>query len=119
MREYLELGSTPSDENCAQIGDSDYLAKVSEECKKYIFLLEKCFPDLPEEVCFRRKSFPHDFGDYFEVVVCYNSNSDKQESAAYFVENNLPETWVDDKVRTFSYNEEIELDDSIELEDLC
>lgn len=98
MKEYLELGATPCNEDCAQVGSDNYFEESSKESKRYIDLLEKKFGEhRPLSCSFRKKSFPHDFGSYYEVVVYFDSNDDESVKFAYHVENNLPETWSDDK----------------------
>lgn len=98
MREYIELGSAPCEEDCAQFGSENYFEKSNEESKRYISLLEKKFGKFrPLNCSFRKKSFPHDFGDYYEVVVTYDPNDEDSINFAYHVENNLPITWDDDK----------------------
>lgn len=98
MTDYIELGSAPCEEDCAQVGSENYYEKVVEESKRYISLLEKKFGKYrPLNCSFRKKSFPHDFGTYYEVVVTYNSNDEDSVKFAYHVENNLPTTWGDDR----------------------
>lgn len=94
--EYIELGSVPGDEDCAQINSENYEKDCKEECKRYITLLTKKFPEFASKrVEFRRRSFSHDFGVYYEVVVSFDENDEDAAEFAYFVENNLPATWND------------------------
>lgn len=105
MREYIELGSAPAEEDCAQVGSDNYYEKAKEESKKYISLLEKKFGKYkPLNCSFKRKSFPHDFGDYYEVVVTYDSDDEESMNFAYHVESNLPTTWFDDREVPFKNN---------------
>ncbi len=89
MTDYLTLGPTPAGENCVQVGNDNYQTLAREECKKYIALLRKKWP----EANFRIKSFPHDFGSYMEVVVMYDTENEKETDQAFDIENNLPESW--------------------------
>jgi len=95
MRDYIELGPTPAGESCAQVGADDYHEKAREECQRYKELLEATFPDPPQGSRFAIKSFPHDFGSYYEVVVWFDDDNEKSVDFAYKVERNLPETWED------------------------
>lgn len=93
-RDYIELGSTPCSEKCAQVGELDYNARAHIECKAYVHQLERIFP-IPDGVdaAFRVKMFPHDFGSYHEVVVYFGTQDEKAIEYAFHVENNLPEYW--------------------------
>ena len=35
MRDYLTIGSTPPDEDCAQVGSDDYLKRAFSEISRY------------------------------------------------------------------------------------
>jgi hypothetical protein len=74
-RDFLTLGSTPWNEDCAGVGQPDYEARSIAECKRYKTLLEELFP-VPDGVygCFGIKSFQHDFGTYREVVAYFDAD---------------------------------------------
>lgn len=95
MREYITLGATPCEEECAQVGDPDYDDKSFVESYRYIALLRKLFGDPPcgPRYNFGVKGFPHDFGTYHEVVVWYDTELQETVDFAFRVENNLPATW--------------------------
>jgi hypothetical protein len=57
-RDFIELGSAPYEENCAQVGSSNYSSKVHEEGERYIKLLRKRFGKEPEHARLALKSFP-------------------------------------------------------------
>lgn len=97
MRDWLELGTTPVNEDCVQVtSKKPYLDEMRAECRKYIELLRTRFPNFP--VQFSIKSSPHDFGEYLDVVVYFNDAKEEEVNAAYFIESNLPETWADKNV---------------------
>ncbi len=94
MRDYLTLGGTPYDEECAQVGDANYYERMKVETKAYIAQLYRMFPGAAEADCsFRCRGFSHDFGTYHEVVVTYNSDDDASAEFAYNVENKIPGKW--------------------------
>jgi hypothetical protein len=100
MLEVMELACSPLIEDCVQVSSTEvYLPKMKEELKKFQTMLEKRFP-IPEGVHARFfiKWQPHDFGRYGEVAIEYNETG---EDFAFFVENNLPETWDDTNVLEF------------------
>ena len=92
MRECIELGSTPIEEDCAQIGSNDYSLRARKECKAYINQLKRMFPEYAD-IEYRIKSNPHDFGTYYEVVVCYDTNDKVSIEQAFDIEDKLPEYW--------------------------
>ena len=92
--DFIELGSTPCSENCAQVGQSDYTRHARIECQVYKHQLERQFPVPDGTDCYYRvKSFSHDFGAYSEVIIYFNTSQDIATEFAFHVENNLPETW--------------------------
>lgn len=98
MIDFMEIGSSPYEEDCAQVGEYNYSRKAYEECKRFVELLEKKFPGRPEGATFVIRSHPHDFGTYREVSVRYDCNSEEESYFAAFVESNTPATWDDDEV---------------------
>ena len=105
-RDFIELGSAPVDEDCIQVEDSgSYMGAMVEECQRYKEMLQRIFPDYEDYNCtFSIKSFDHDFGAYYEVVIWYYEPDEDQSDGidfALFVESNLPDTWEDIKVRTY------------------
>lgn len=99
MTDYLEIGTAPADENCVQVGEPDYANRALQECQRFVALLEKKFPVYCAEKYetinprFVVKKFPHDFGNYFQV--CIEWDDKDGEDFAFWVEENLPETWED------------------------
>ena len=62
MIDTLEIGPSPSDENCVQIGADDYSFLASAECTRFIALIrEVCGPE-PEGAQLIIKHHRHDFG---------------------------------------------------------
>jgi hypothetical protein len=98
MRDYVSLSSVPADEDCAQVGSPDYPERMKAESKRYIELLNKRFINPPEGSYFSRKSFPHDFGTYHEIVVYFDDENKDEIDFAFFVEANLPAKWSDTEV---------------------
>jgi hypothetical protein len=95
MKDYLTLGPVPSGEDCAQIGDDDYHRKSREEGARFISLLRQvCGPEPPgARLCL--KSFPHDFGTYYEVCCTYEDTNEPAIDYAFHVEAHTPESWDD------------------------
>lgn len=95
MIDYLNIGPTPAEEECAQVGiDPNYDSASQRECAVYRRMLERLFP-IPEGCCayFAIQSFPHDFGFYREVCVQYNPENADECEFAYRVEAQSPAQW--------------------------
>lgn len=95
----LELGPTPADEDCAQVGTSDYYELTKIEVKAYIHQLQRMFPNMPQGVYLRVQSNPHDFGTYHEVAVKYPEDNEEAGTFAFNMENNLPQNWDEEAKR--------------------
>ena len=93
MQDYLEIGSSPCDEECAGVGKPEYMEKAREECRRYINQLRAQFGVEPEGARLRIKSNPHDFGEYLEVVCYYNSDLPDSEEYAFKCEGEAWPTW--------------------------
>jgi hypothetical protein len=105
MKDYIELGSTPTDEQCAQLGKSDdYDLRAAQECAAYINqlwrILELQFAltrdSNPYQFSLVRKSNRHDFGTYYEVAVRYDDNDKHAVEVAFWLDGNTPNKWDDE-----------------------
>jgi hypothetical protein len=68
--QYLDIGAAPCEEECAQVGRTDYPERSRRECQVFQRMLECCYP-APDRDWLKVKSFAHDFGSYREVCVYY------------------------------------------------
>lgn len=98
MIEYMEIGPTPCEEDCAQLGTSDYRKISNIEMTAYINQLCREFATRLDYVDFGKKWFNHDFGSYGEVVVYYNTEDEESTKAAFFIESHLPMRWDDEAI---------------------
>lgn len=103
--DYVYLGSAPTHEDCAQVGDEDYAEKVREELFRYRQLLEHKFGTPPSGAAFRQKKESHDFGSYYEMAVAFDPNDAEALAFALFVEDNAPLNWSDTEKVTFNFEE--------------
>jgi hypothetical protein len=100
--EYIELGITPYAEECAQVGADNYCDRVRAEGRAYINQLKrmifqsKKIDELPFGIRLALKSFAHDFGLYYEVIVKYDESNGDAIDFAFEIENNLPANWDDE-----------------------
>ena len=101
MRDYLSLGTTPWEEDCAQVGEENYIEKARKECARFIEGLEHYFGGPPYGVTFKATANPHDFGTYYDVVVWYDINDEEAVKYAFDVEGNIPRTWEELENETY------------------
>lgn len=93
--DYVELSCSPIEEDCAQVGSDDYHARARKECQVFKDQLARQFHPLPDGVRLGIKSFPHDFGNYYEVVAYYVEDNEEATDFAWSMQDNLPEKWDD------------------------
>lgn len=99
-REYITLGATPAEEDCAQVGRDDYRKRSRWEMKAYIEQLKRMFPDMPESCTLQSKGFQHDYGTYHEVCIFYDPEIEESVDYALTLEGSLPAEW-DEEARVF------------------
>jgi hypothetical protein len=91
MRDFVDIGGTPHDEECAQIGDSfphgQELNKL--ECRAYILALRRHYGPEPDGASLVIKANPHDFGTWREVRCTFERENEAAREYAYKVENGL------------------------------
>ena len=100
MRDYITIGSTPCDEECAQVGAEGYMERVNKECRVYIrqlwrqLLVKGITPhNAPETFNLVVKGNAHDFGTYFEVAIRYDDSNQEAMELALDLENLVPTNW--------------------------
>lgn len=97
MKEYIEIGSAPCNEECVSVNpDVDYLPAMRQECLRFMDLIRKKLGPEPEGAHLSVKSNPHDFGTYLEVVCYYDDQDEEASRYAYGCESEAPKTWDDD-----------------------
>ena len=93
MRDYIEIGPTPPEEDCAQVGTENYHKDSRKECERYIEAIRKKLGNEPALARLAIKVFPHDFGSYREVVCYYDDMDETAMKYAFDCESNGPMTW--------------------------
>ena len=96
-RDYMEIGSSPCDEPCAQVGEENYMERSREECKRFIELIRKKLGEEPPGAHLAVKSNPHDFGSYLDVVCHFEDSDEDATNYALLCESEAPRTWQDDQ----------------------
>jgi len=98
MRDYINIGSAPANESCAQVGDINYPEQSRKECQALISQLRRELGEEPEGAQLSVKSFQHDFGSYHEVVCYYDDQNEETVNYAFKCESELPYSW-DEKAK--------------------
>lgn len=93
MRDYIELGTTLPEEDCAQVGSSNYWEKATAEAKRFISGIRNYFGEEPMGSMLKIKNFPHDFGTYREVIVYFDEDIPESVEYAFKLEGEMPATW--------------------------
>ncbi len=93
MRDYIDIGASPANERCAQVGEEGYAQQARAECNRFIELIRKTLGEEPGSAHLTIKSNPHGFGTYFSTV-CYYDDTD-EEAARYAArcEDEAPTRW--------------------------
>ena len=106
MKQFVELGNCPYNEEGVQVSKEEYLEEMSKESLKYIALLRKKFFQAIKYNCkFSIKSFQGYFGNYQEVVINYDTEDHNAIRYAFFVDNHLPAKWNNDGEVVFDEKE--------------
>ena len=85
MMEYLNIGATPSGEDCAQVGRPDYGQKAKAECARFVEQIRRHYPE-PDRGYLKVKGFSHDFGTYYEVCAYYDPEDEEASAWAFQIE---------------------------------
>lgn len=102
MRDFVTIGSSPVDEACAQVGQDNYSELVRRECRAFVNQLRRQFGPEPEGARIAIKSFPHDFGNYLEVVCWYEDEASAEY--AYKLESESPAQWDEEAKKELAIN---------------
>ena len=105
MREFIDLGSAPAMEACAQVGSEDYWPCAQRECRAYISLLRRALGAEPEGAELRVKSNPHDFGTYLSVVCYYDPTIHAALQYAFRCEAQGPSEWDEQALEELAQKE--------------
>ena len=94
MKDWIDLGSAPREEQCAQVGTPDYRELAHRECRAYISQLRRLFGEEPEGARLEIRANPHDFDTYYSVV-CGTTPQRRRPEYAFRCEAESPAEWDD------------------------
>jgi hypothetical protein len=92
-RDYITIGSTPPNEDCAQVGAPDYHERMRKETRAYIAQLRRELGEEPPGAHLCVKGFPHDFETYHEVCCSYDTEDEEAADYAFRCESDGPAEW--------------------------
>ena len=99
MTDFLNIGPSPANEECVQVGVPNYRDKAKREMSHFIFAIrEKCGEE-PEGAQLVIKWFPHDSGTYGEVCCKFDPEIEEAVEYAYKVESEAPTRWDQTEVK--------------------
>jgi hypothetical protein len=93
MSDLVDVGSSPTEESCAQVGSPGYYEKARRECRAYIQQLRREFGAEPEGARLAVKANAHDFGTYLSVVCHYDPLKPTSIYYAFRCESESPVEW--------------------------
>jgi len=96
--EILNIGTSPYGEDCVNVGSNQYAARARKECWVFKNQLVRVHGEPPTGCTLVVKSFPHDFGTYYELCARYDSEDEIATDYAYKLEGEVPEYW-DEKAK--------------------
>ena len=76
MKDTFEIGSTPNDETCQQVGPNYDSIKARAECRAYINQLKRVYGNEPIGCNLKITEHMHDAGLYHEVTVVFTDETD-------------------------------------------
>lgn len=105
----IDLGTTvPTNEKGAQLGNSNYNQRSSDEADVYIEQLKELFGEPPGSSSFDTSYHNHEFGTYKTIVYRYSDESEIQVEYAEQIEEDTPYEWTElskRKLKELGYNE--------------
>lgn len=93
-RDYIDIGPTPADEPCEQLGPNYDESKAKAECRRFIEVIRKALGPEPEGARLSIKANAHDFGTYHEVVCYFDTDNEKAAEYAFKCESDAPSRWL-------------------------
>ena len=90
IRDYIEVGATPCDEDCEQLGPGYDPAKARAECKAFIGQIRRELGLEPDGARLTVRSNPHDFGTYIEVACVFDDENEAASDYAFKCESTSP-----------------------------
>lgn len=99
MKEYIEIGPTPYEEKCAQVGEDYFIKRAGIEMDIFIEQLYRTFTEATDKrISFVKKWYNHDFGQYGEVCIKFDPDDEEASDYAYYIDKNSIPNWDEDSL---------------------
>lgn len=86
MRDYLSIGTVPHEEDCTQNEPTgQYATAQRREARLFADQIRRHYPE-PDDGYMTVKSFPHEFGSYYEACAIFDDENEAACNWAYTVE---------------------------------
>lgn len=85
MRDYLEIDTVPTDEDCAQVGAPDYYERARREARAFVGQILRHYPE-PIRGAITIKRNAHDFGEYLSIKISFDDDDEESCKWAYAIE---------------------------------
>jgi hypothetical protein len=99
MRDTYDIGCSPHNVSCAQVGTDHYQDFGKKECKAFMEQLKRIYGEPPAGAYLKVSSNPHDFGTYHEVTIVYNDESEEHANYIYGNLENGCDEWDDEAIK--------------------
>ncbi len=93
MKDYIDIGPAPCNEDCAQIGQLGFTECNIKECRRFIELIRSTLGPEPTGARLGIKAHDHEFGTYREVVCYYDDDKPEAVDYAFRCESEAPAKW--------------------------
>lgn len=107
-RDVIEIGPSPCEEACAQVGRDDYYSQAMKECSAFIRQLRRVFGPEPEGARLYVRANPHDYGTYHEVACRYEDTNEQASQYAWRCEAETPANWDEEARRELGLPDRID-----------
>jgi len=102
MKDYIDLASSPLNEDCAQVGSPDYHERSRLELRELKRMMEAVHPSSIPGAYYAAKTFPHDFGSYSELCAIFDDEDEAAAEWAYEAEDHVPDDWDEEATLALS-----------------
>jgi hypothetical protein len=92
-KDYMDLGSAPAEEDCAQVGSDDYSQRVRRECRIWIDQLKRTMNPTLRLATYTDSG--HDAGTQYYVVCYYDNENEAEVEEMLRLESESPGKWDD------------------------
>lgn len=94
MKDFISLGTAPTNENCCQLCRPNYEKYGELEALEFRRMLLDYIDNLEDGIWIKITRNPHDFGNYYDVILEFDSNEETVNHACA-IEDSIPNNWIE------------------------